>query len=78
VIRLLDIGDGSEIGAITDAQLQQLIDLLEEESIDDRDYYVSRATLELFEARGADPQLVALLREALAGRDDMDIRWEQS
>jgi hypothetical protein len=30
----------------------------------------------MFEQRGADPALVALLRQALGDREDMDIRWE--
>jgi hypothetical protein len=44
---------GVFVGTITDTQLQFLIDQLEEESIDDTDYYIDQATLDLFEEVGA-------------------------
>ena len=51
------------------------VDALEEESQTDRDYYLTAATIDILEAGGADAQLVGLLREALAGREGMDVRW---
>ena len=75
MIELFDNDTNASLGTISDAQLQFLIDQMEEESVDDTDYYVSRDTLDVFEEEGADPALVALLRAALGGRDDMDIRW---
>jgi hypothetical protein len=77
MIRLYDAASNAEIGTITDAHLQFLIDQLEEESSDDRDYYINRATLDMFEERGADPALVALLRQALGSREECDVRWER-
>jgi len=77
VIELFDNDTGAPLGAITDAQLQFLIDQLEEESADDTDYYISRDTLDIFEEQGADPALLSLLRSALGARDDMEIRWER-
>jgi processive 1,2-diacylglycerol beta-glucosyltransferase len=77
VIELFDNDTGAPIGAITDAQLQFLVDQLEEESADDTDYYINQETLDMFEERGADPALVALLRSALGAREDMEIRWER-
>jgi len=77
VIELFDNDTGAAIGAITDAQLQFLVDQLEEESADDTDYYINQETLDMFEERGADPELVALLRSALGAREDMEIRWER-
>jgi hypothetical protein len=77
VIKLFDADTDREIGTLTDAQLQFMIDQLEEESEDDHDYYINTATLDLFESAGADPALMALLRKALGDREEMDLRWER-
>jgi hypothetical protein len=69
---------GVFVGTITDAQLQFLIDQLEEESADDTDYYIDQATLELLEERGAETALVALLRQALGTRDGIEIVWSKA
>ena len=78
MIELFDTETKAPLGAISEAQLQFLIDQLEEESPDDTDYYINQATLDMFEERGADAALVALLRNALGARDDMEIRWERT
>jgi hypothetical protein len=76
-IRVTDSDSGAELGWITEPELQVLIDLFEEESADDRTYYVNPATVDLLEKEGADPALVVLLKRALAGREEMEIRWER-
>jgi processive 1,2-diacylglycerol beta-glucosyltransferase len=78
VITLFDAATDREIGNITEAQLQFMIDQLEEESEDDRDYYINGATLDLFESAGADPSLMGVLRKALGDREEMDLRWERT
>jgi hypothetical protein len=75
MIQLYDAARGNHLGAITEEQLQWLVDALEEESPTDRDYYLNAATLDLLEAQGADAQLLSLLRAALVGREEMDIRY---
>ena len=75
MIQLYDAEQGTRLGTISDEQLQQLTDSLEEESLTDQDYYLTADTIDMLETDGADPQLVALLRKALGGRDGMDIRW---
>jgi len=75
MIQLRDKETGAFVGTITEAQLQFLIDQLEEESTEDRDYYINQATLDLFEQRGADADLLALLRQALGTREDIEIAW---
>lgn len=72
-IRLYDLETGECIGEITEEQLQALIETFEEEHLEDRDYYVHRATLPLI--KGA--ELVALLEKALGEREEMDIGWER-
>ncbi len=77
VIQLYDNATGDALGSVTDEQLQFLIDQLEEESSDDRDYYFNPATLDLLETRGADPDLVALLRKAIGDKEGVEIRWSR-
>jgi hypothetical protein len=73
--QLYDAESGALIGTITARELQFLFDQLEEEGVEDQDYYIDRTTLEWFEEHGADLNLTVLLREALSGREGMDIRW---
>ena len=37
--------------------------------------YIDAATIEMLETSGGDPDVIALLREALAGREGMEIRF---
>lgn len=76
MVNLFDAASGARIGRITEAQLQALVSWMEEESTEDRDYYVSTDTLDMMEQSGIDPTLVAVLKQALGDRDDMDIRYE--
>jgi hypothetical protein len=75
MIKLYDAQTGTEIGEITQAQLDFLVGQLEEESATDTDYYINVDTLDYFAQQGADASLIALLRNALGGRNEMDIRW---
>ena len=78
MIQLNDKETGAFIGTITEDNLQFLNDQLEEESEEDQDYYINEATLDIFEENQADKALIALLRGALKGRADMEIRWSRS
>jgi hypothetical protein len=78
MIQLHDTDTGAWIGTITEDNLQFLIDQLEEESGEDQDYYINETTLDIFEKGGADTALVSLLRSALNGRTEMEIRWARS
>jgi hypothetical protein len=76
MIALFDVASGARVGRITDQQLQALIGWMEEESTEDREYYLTAEDCELMEEQGIDPTLVTVLREALKGRDDMDLRYQ--
>ena len=78
MIQLNDKDTGAFIGTITEDNLQFLTDQLEEESDEDQDYYINEATLDIFEENEADKALVSLLRGALKGRTEMEIRWSRS
>ncbi len=75
MIKLYDENTNTFLGELTEAQLRFLEDNLVEESTEDRDFYINSATLDMFEAGGADSALLALLRQALGDREDMDIMW---
>ena len=63
------------LGSISADQLQYLIDQLEEESLEDKDYSITPLLLSAFEAGGADPDLIKLLRGALGDEDEVIIVW---
>ena len=77
MISVFDNDTGKEIGEITQDQLQFLIDMLEEESLEDQDYYLNRATIEMLEREGGDPGLIKMLRAALGDMDGVEIRWSR-
>ena len=78
MIMLTDKETGACFGTITETQLQFLIDQLEEEFTEDTDYYINQATLTMFEEAGAEASLLALLRQALGRREDMEIQWSRA
>ena len=78
MIQIHDKDTGACIGTLTEAHMQFLIEELEEESGEDQDYYINETTVDLFEEKGADKDLVSLLRSALNGRTEMEIRWSRS
>lgn len=78
MVQLFDKQSGAELGTLTDDQFQFLVDRLEEESPDDDDYYLNRTTVDNLEGEGADPGLIAVLRQVLGGREEADVRWVRS
>jgi hypothetical protein len=77
MINIYDADTNASLGAITEAQLQFLIDQLEEESSTDQDYWISAEEVDVLETDGADPDLAAFLRKALGDRREMTIRWQR-
>lgn len=76
MIRLYDAESDAPLGTISEAQLQFLMDELEEESSSDRDYYISAETVQMLDDNGGDAELIDVLRRAIAERDGVDVRWE--
>ena len=77
MIDLYNASTNQVLGSITEADLQVLVDALEEESADDQDYYIDAATIDLIADGRATEHLVHLLRTALASSDGVDIRWQR-
>ena len=65
----------SQVGELSEEQLDFLVDNLEEEWPEDRDYFINRTMLDMLKQRGADDALVSMLTLALANRDEVDILW---
>jgi len=63
------------IGSITEADLKVLADHLEEESLEDQDYYIDQATIDVIGDGQATEHLLGVLRKALGSSDGVEIRW---
>jgi hypothetical protein len=68
---------GAELGSISDEDLQFLIDNLEEESEEDRDYYLNRQTLAMLENRGASASLLQSLEHAMGEGNEVEVEWSR-
>ena len=78
MITLTEKVTNKPLGQITEEQLQYLIDNLEEEWLEDQDYAITPLLLQHFEEQGADAGLVSLLRDSLAGREEIEVVWSKS
>jgi hypothetical protein len=76
-IEMYDVATGGSLGDIDAAELRRLVDLFEEESREDQDYWIDEPTLAMLEEQGASPGLVARLRTALGGREGFDLGWRE-
>ena len=65
------------LGTITEADLKVLVDALEEEGLNDQDYYIDQATIDVIADGKATEHRVGLLRKAVTGGDGVDIRWQR-
>ena len=77
MIDLYHAATNQRLGSITEADLKVLVDALEEEGVNDQDYYIDRATIDVIADGKATEHLVGLLRKALAAGDGVDIRWQR-
>ena len=77
MIDLSDAATNQLVGTITEADLQVLMDALEEESSEDQDYYIDEATIDLLAVHEAPDGLLQLLRSALGSSDGVEIRWQR-
>ena len=75
MVKIYENSSNRLLGQISEAQLQVLIDQLEEESGDDQDYFLNRDTLDLLAKSGAEPQTLAILETALGTSGQGEIRW---
>lgn len=69
---------GAFLGTIDEADLQLLIDRLEEEDEEDTDYYVTPMTIEMLEQGGASPGLIEILKRAVGDSEGVDVVWKEA
>ena len=77
MIKLYNKQTNEFLGRISEEQFRFLADRLEEESIEDRDYYITRQTVDGFAEQGADEALINLLRYAMKPAESVELRWEK-
>ncbi len=77
MVKVYNEDTGVLIGEISEEQLRFLVGELVEESLDDVDYYLSEATVDMLEADGADGDLVELLRQALGESGEVNIIYRR-
>ena len=77
MIKVFNKDTNELLGRITPEDLQFLQHHLENESLDDHDYYMTRETIESFASLGASETLIALLKGAIRNQNAVEIRWER-
>jgi hypothetical protein len=77
IVDLYNDATGEQLGSVTEPDLTVLFDALEEESTEDRNYFIDAATIDVIADGRASDHLVALLRKALGGSSGVDIRWQR-
>ena len=77
MILLKNKDTGKELGAISEEQFQFLQGQLEEESLEDTDYWLNRDEVQVLAENGADPALITLLNSALGDGDEVEVTWER-
>jgi hypothetical protein len=77
MIDLYNAATNELLGQITEADLKVLVDALEEEGVNDQDYFLDSATIDVIADGKATEHLVGLLRKAVGSSDGVDIRWQR-
>jgi hypothetical protein len=75
MIRLRDKDTGNDLGTISEEQFRFLVDQLEEEHDEDRDYYIQREVIDTLEQNGGGAELIGLLRSAVGDREGVEVAW---
>ena len=77
MIDLYNAATNQVLGSITETDLKVLVDALEEEGVNDQDYYIDAATIDVIADGKATEHLVGLLRKAVGAGEGVDIRWQR-
>lgn len=75
LLNLKNEDTGEVIGQVNETEMRFLVDMLEEESVEDADYFINQDTIDMLEVRGGDPELIAILRKAVGESDGIEITW---
>ena len=77
MICLYEKGSNRLLGTIGEAQLQFLIDQLEEEWIEDQDYAITPLLVEMFQNENVDKEIITLLNDALGSNEEVEVVWKR-
>jgi processive 1,2-diacylglycerol beta-glucosyltransferase len=77
MIVLRDKDTDQLVGEISEEQLQTLRDALEEETDEDQDYWINRATLDLLRENSVDAGVVDMIAAAMGDRDEIEVCWSE-
>jgi hypothetical protein len=77
MIELHDKETGALVAVIGEAELALLVEGLEEEDSDDKDYYIDATTLHLLAEVGFDKDILQTIGHALGDREGMDVVWSR-
>lgn len=72
---LIDRDSGEVVARLRKSQLTSLIEQHRSWGLDPNDFYIMVETVQALEEERSDPDLVMALRQALRGRDDIELRW---
>lgn len=78
MIKLTLKDTGTFLGTIDEADLQLLVDQLEEEHDRDTDYYVCPETIAILDKSGASASLLQILKDAVGSTEGVDIAWKKA
>ncbi len=76
MIKIYNKATYESLGRVSAEEFKFLQDHLEDESITDRDYYITRESIDSFAEDGAPVRVVELLRNGMRSDKDIEIRWE--
>jgi hypothetical protein len=63
------------LGSISEEELNQIVEVLEEENSADQNYYIDATTLDLMQQNRVSEPVVSLLRAALGDQEGIEIEW---
>ncbi len=76
MIVLFNNDTNSRLREISPEELAFLQSHLEEESLEDQDYFIASVTVDIMESKNESPALVALLRKEIGDSDGVEFHWE--
>ena len=76
MIVLFNNDTDTRLRELTPDELAFLQSHLEEESLEDQDYYIASVTVDIMEQKGESMALVKLLREQIGDSDGAEFHWE--
>lgn len=75
MVTLIHERTGQVVGEISEEDFEFLINNLEEEDVDDSDYYIDEPTIEVLRSEGASATLVDVLTRAVAAHGPSELTW---